>query len=50
MKNCKLLEICTAQMCLIITGCSGTIVVNLDICYKKIEKQMEAISFLYNNP
>ena len=29
----------TAQMCSIITGCSGTIVVNLAIHYKKIEKQ-----------
>ena len=39
MESCKLLEIFTAQMCLIITCCSGTIVVNLAIRYKKIEKQ-----------
>ena len=39
MENCKLLEICTVQMHSIITGCSGIIVVNLAIRYKKIEKQ-----------
>ena len=39
LENCKLLETCTAQMRLIIIGCSGTIVVNLAICNKKIEKQ-----------
>ena len=37
MENCKLLEIFTAQMRSIITGCSGTIVVNLAIRYKKID-------------
>ena len=47
--NCKLLEICTAQMRSIITGCSGIItVVNLAIRYKKIEKQwrQEVISII----
>ena len=39
LESCKLLEIFTAQMRSIITGCSGTIVVNLAIRYKKIEKQ-----------
>ena len=34
MENCKLLEICTAQMRLIITGCSGTIVVDVAICFE----------------
>ena len=33
MENCKLLEICTAQMRLIITGCSGTIIVDVAICF-----------------
>ena len=28
-----------AQVCSITTGSSGTIIVNLAICYKKIEKQ-----------
>ena len=28
-----------AQVCSIIAGSSGTIIVNLAICYKKIEKQ-----------
>ena len=32
-------------MCSIITGCSGTIVVNLAIRYKKIEKQCGEISY-----
>ena len=47
-ENCKLLEICTAQMRSIITGCSGIIVVNLAIRYKKIEKQwrQEVISII----
>ena len=38
-RNCKLLEICTAQVRSIITGCSSTIAVNSAIRYKKIEKQ-----------
>ena len=38
-KNCKLLEICAAQMRSTITSCSGTIVVNLAIRYKKIERE-----------
>ena len=37
-----------AQMRSTITGCSGTIVVNLTIRYKKIEEAMEAISYFYN--
>ena len=37
-ENCKLLEICTAQMRSIITGCSGTIFV-------KDREAMEAISY-----
>ena len=36
-KNSKLLQTCTTQMRSIITVRSGTIAVNLAICYKKIE-------------
>ena len=36
-KNSKLLQTCTTLMRSIITVCSGTIAVNLAICYKKIE-------------
>ena len=47
-ENCKLLEICTAQMRSIIAACSGIIVINLAIRYKKIEKQwrQEVISIM----
>ena len=38
-ENCKLLEICMAQIRSITTGCSGNVDVNLAIRYKKIEKQ-----------
>ena len=38
-ENCKLLEICTTHMRLIIANCSGTIEMTLAICYKNNEKQ-----------
>ena len=37
LKNFELLQTCTTQMRSIISVLSGTIAVNLAICYKKIE-------------